>query len=221
MMQLTGGATSSTDPAPALATAGTSDQLDELDRLLRALLQQSFLQPREDVTDLAYKAYARLLQLREAMTRGNATPTMVNTLPDNTQLAVNPLAEAQLVLNHLLAQHDSMANGKLRLSLRQLEDYLAQAKRLVESMGAQSPSEKWQMARSGVRTSEGNLNALQLAVEEGGVAATQEAIEALLASVDRTALYIDHLVAQTTDMQRGDRPGKKKEGETSRLSRTF
>ena len=212
MMQLTGGATSSTDPAPAPVAAGTSDQLDEIDRLLRALLQQSFLQPREDVTDLAYKACARLLQLRETLTRGNATPTMVNTLPDNTQLAVNPLAEAQLVLNHLLAQHGSMANGKLRLSLRQLEDYLAQAKRLVESMGAQSPSEKWQMARSGVRTSEGNLNALQLAVEEGGVAATQEAIEALLASVDRTALYIDHLVAQTTDMQRGDRPGKKRKG---------
>ena len=210
MMQVTGGATSSTDPAPAPVTAGTSDQLDELDRLLHALLQQSFLQPREDVTDLAYKACARLLQLREAMKRGNATPTIVNTLPDNTQLTINPLAEAQLILHYLLVQHDRMANGELRLSLRQLEDYLAQAKHLVESMGTQLPLDKGQVARAGVRTSEGNLHALQLSVEEGGIAATQEAIEALLASVDRTALYIDHLIAQTTEVQRGDHPGKKR-----------
>ena len=108
MMQLTGGASSSTDPAPMSATSNSANQLDNLDGLLQALLQQSFLQPREDVTDLAYKACARLLQLREALTRETNVPNMVNTPPDGGHPVMNPLAEAQLTLSQLLAQHDDM-----------------------------------------------------------------------------------------------------------------
>ena len=83
---------------------------------------------------------------------------------------------------------------------------------MVESLGTRPPSEQWQAARSGIRNAEGNLDALRLAVEEGGVAATQEAIEALLATVDRTTVYLDHVLVQASEEQGEDRPGKKRKG---------
>ena len=99
LMQTSGRASSSTDPAPGTGEESSTTLLNGLDNILQTLLQQSFLQPREDVTDLAYRACSRLLSLRRALTRELGEPCPVNTIPDGTNLMLdNPLAEAQVAL---------------------------------------------------------------------------------------------------------------------------
>ena len=60
-------ASSSADRAPTSDDANSNNLLDNLDNVLQTLLQQSFLQPREEVTDLAYRACSRLLELRRSL----------------------------------------------------------------------------------------------------------------------------------------------------------
>ena len=206
-MQTTGGASSSTDPASVPAAANSATQLDDLDRLLQVLLRQSFLQPREDVTDLAYKACARLLQLRQALTRESDVPTMVNTAPDGGHLMVKPL-----LLRQLLSQQEGMQTPRLRRTLQQLGEFLGHARLVIDSLGRSPPPEQWHEALAGIKDAEGTLDALHLAVEEGGVAAIQEALQALLSAVDRTTVYLDHALLDASQTNGVDHPGKRRKG---------
>ena len=135
LMQTGGRASSSTDPMPITNNANSHDLLDNLDNILQTLLQQSFLQPREEVTDLAYRACSRLLALRKLLT-GDPDPPPFETVPDEDRSApINPLAEAQVMLRQLVLQHNEMTKGQLRSTLRQVQAILGRTRRVIDLQG--------------------------------------------------------------------------------------
>ena len=136
LMQTGGRASSSTDPMPTSDDANSHNLLDNLDNILQTLLQQSFLQPREEVTDLAYRACSKLLALRRSLTGDPSPPAPLETVPDDDRpMLVNPLAEAQIILRQLVLQHNEMTTGQLRSILRQVQDILSRARRVIDSQG--------------------------------------------------------------------------------------
>ena len=136
LMQTGGRASSSTDPAPRTDEGDFSTLLDNLDKPLQALLQQSFQQPRGEVTDLAYRACSRLAALRRARAREEHAPHVDLTTPDQEELLLtNPLAEAQVILCQLVLHHNDMTTGQLRGALHPLQDILSQSRRLVDRLG--------------------------------------------------------------------------------------
>ena len=72
-----------------------------------------------------------------------------------------------------------MTTGQLRRPLRQIREILSHARRVIDVLGGQPHPAHWHEALAGVRNAASAADALGLAVEEGGVATTHEAITAL------------------------------------------
>ena len=214
LMQTGGRASSSTDPAPRTDEEDFGTLLDNLDNLLQALLQQSFQQPRGEVTDLAYRACSSLAALRRARAREEHAPHVDLTTPDSdTDFPTNPLAEAQVTLRRLALHHNDMTTGQLRGALYPLQDILSQTRRLVDRLGTPPHPAHWHEALAGLRNVANEAEATGLAVEEGGVASTHMAITALLAAVDRTSAYLDRMLADAAHRDEADKPRKRKQEE--------
>eukprot|EP00439_Symbiodinium_sp_Y106_P060213 s3505_g8.t2 len=145
-------ASSSADRAPTSDDANSNNLLDNLDNVLQTLLQQSFLQPREEVTDLAYRACSRLLELRRSLAGELQGPAPADTFPDGDRpMQTNPLAEAQVILRQLALQHEEMATGQLRRALQQVQEILDKTRRLVDTLGAHPHPSHWHEALAGIR----------------------------------------------------------------------
>ena len=211
----TGGASSSTDPAPMPRTDDPADLLENLEQTLRSLLQLSFLQPREDVTDLAYRACSRLLRLREVWSNEGGHPQAIfdltDTIPDerHDELA-SLLAEAQTLVQQLLLRHDSMSTSQLRQLHQQLQALLIHTRNEIEEKRSSSSSTRWDAALAGIKNAETAADALGLAVEEGSLASALEALEALHAGLERTMQYVDEITTSTARSSGGERPSKRK-----------
>ena len=211
----TGGASSSTDPAPIPRTDDPADLLENLEQTLRSLLQLSFLQPREDVTDLAYRACSRLLRLREVWSNRGGDPQadldLTDTIPDECHAELtNLLAEAQTLVQQLLLRHDSMSTSQLRQLHQQLQALLIHTRNELEEKRTSSSPTRWDEALAGIKNAEAAADALGLAVVEGSLASTLEALEALHAGVERTVQYVDETTASAARSSGGERPSKRK-----------
>ena len=202
------------DPVPRTDEEDFGTLLDNLDHLLQALLQQSFQQPRGEVTDLAYRACSSLAALRRVRAREEHAPHVNLTTPDSdADFQTNPLAEAQVTLRQLVLHHNDMTTGQLRGALYPLQDILSQTRRLVDRLGAPPHPAHWHEALAGLRNVANEAEATGLAIEEGGVASTHMAITALLAAVDRTSAYLDRMLADAAHRDEVDKSRKRKQEE--------
>ncbi|CAE7448026.1 unnamed protein product [Symbiodinium sp. CCMP2592] len=205
--QETGGASSSTDPFAIAPDANQQQIVTNLEALLHALLEKSFLQPRENVTTLAYTACSRVHMLRQSLTTGTHSGS---TLPETTQgMHLNPLADAQLLLRQMLQNFDSMPLREQRRTSHRVQDIMDQVKQVLRSPGDGPQETNQAQALAGLKNAAAQASFLDLAIEERGLATIREALEALLATVDRTANYLDqHLTMENHDARMPERgPG--------------
>ncbi|CAE7305788.1 unnamed protein product [Symbiodinium sp. CCMP2592] len=173
-------------------------QADDLQTHLHQLLEQSFRQPNEEVTTLAYRACHSLHRLQDLLQAQADTPlppppmptVIQNTLPMAME---NPLAEAQVLLRQLLQNYDTMQVHVRDGHLDRVDEAIATARSYVRDLTRQRYDTAEALA--GLRTMAANLAHLDLTLEEGGLASIQEAMEVLASTADRTATYVDTLLA--------------------------
>ena len=96
---------------------------------------------------------------------------------------------------------ENLSTSRLRKTLQQLQALLRHARSVIDALGGPPQPAQWHEALAGIRNAADAADALGLAVEEGGVATTQEALEALHSTVD-----------EQTDETCQARPGKTQEG---------
>ena len=148
------------------------------------------------------------------MSRIPQTPAAAHTTLDDGSFAPdNPLAEAQVILRQLALRNSEMTLGQLRRALAHVQEMIEGARNLVDSFGGSPRPAHWHDAVAGIRTMANEARATALAVEEGETTPINMAVTAFLESVDRSAAYLDNMLADVARDNGAERPNKRKKGE--------
>ena len=94
-----------------------------------------------------------------------------------------------------------------------MQEILGRARRIIDILGEPPHPAHWHEALAGIRNVANEADAAGLAVEEGGVTSTHMAITTLLAAVDRTTTYLDHMLADAARGEDAGRPPKRRKGD--------
>ncbi|CAE7303509.1 unnamed protein product [Symbiodinium sp. CCMP2456] len=203
---------------------------------LHNLLEASFQQTSETVTILAYKAChyvgkletlqeARQREASEQVTLGLSAGNCPSPLPDNAEQVIdpatvvfrvqNPLLETEATLMHLGEHHHELPNRHLRKELLRLDGLVQDAKAMMASWGRDPRAPSSEAGISSLKNALQSLTWAQLAVEEGSILQTSEALQAVLQAVQRGNASMQHLLEWlstkfTGDVVRGSPSPKKR-----------
>ena len=205
--------------------------LQLLQKILHELLQQSFAQPNEYLTNLAYHACYYLSKLASTNER-QLQPTPEGDNP-NHAAALGPTAmvfcitnafvEAEATLDSLFRNHRDLPRRHLEKELRRVENLLRDGRAVFKSW-ARDPNAPG--ALPGTAASQNALDGVSfsfLSIEEGGIASLEENLQLALAAAQRCNQYMDQLLAWIQQQfhdsnQRGSPPPKKRRTEQASSS---
>ncbi|CAE7704187.1 YCF1 [Symbiodinium sp. CCMP2456] len=190
---------------------GSTSVLNVL-RLLRALLhdllQQSHLQPREEVTELAYQACYYLDKLQtvsESRERGEhpgadfpgGDPTATtHAAPTEIYFVMNnPLVEAEATLSNLVVNHKELPVRHLGREIGRVEALLLEGQQILRSWGRSPQAPGAPEGDASLSTALQSLSFSHLAIAEGGLASTTEALTSTWHAVSRASAHMDALLA--------------------------
>ena len=168
-----------------------------LERILQSLLEQTFHQPSEYATQLAYHACFYLRKLRELQQAGSADPRPVPVQPEPTDFQFNihnPLIEAEATLNHLADHHENLPRRHVQRELMRAEALIKEGRALFKGWAndPQAPG-----ALPGTAATRNTLDAIDwalLATEEGGVANMDDAIRMAASAAQRSSTFMTELI---------------------------
>ena len=198
---------------PMLCAGNTpAETITVLRSILHNLLQQSFLQPREDVTDLAYRAAFLVSRLEENlnvdMPPNGGQDAPVSNPPGTgvTFVMTNPLGEAREILAYARAQCEGMSLRELRREIVRAGQSVTAGRGIFKSwLGSAGPA-----LEEGLGATQNALTSLDMAhlqTYEGGVANLQAALTDALGSTNRACAYLDQLLLWI-QAQHGPLPGE-------------
>ena len=174
-----------------------------LQKILHEILQQSFSQPNEYLTTLAYHACYYVSKLQSQNDRRpqqgpqGADPNNVMS-PGPTSMVfclTNSFIEAETTLASLVQHYRDLPRRHLQKELQRAEDLLRDGRAVCKSW-ARDPNAPG--ALPGTAASQNALDGVSfslLALEEGGLASLEESLQIALAATQRCNNYMDELLA--------------------------
>ncbi|OLP90072.1 hypothetical protein AK812_SmicGene28379 [Symbiodinium microadriaticum] len=175
-----------------------------LQKILHEMLQQSFALPSDYLTSLAYHACYYVSKLQSVNDRNNQRATTTDGgNPGSFQAAgptamvfciTNSFVEAEAALESLAHHRDELPQRHIIKELRRAEALLQDGRAIFKSWAKdpQAPG-----AQAGTTASQNALDGIGwsfLALEEGGVAALEEALKHAWQAAQRCIQYMDDLL---------------------------
>ncbi|OLP90347.1 hypothetical protein AK812_SmicGene28074 [Symbiodinium microadriaticum] len=172
--------------------------MDLLEKILQNLLEQTFQQPNEYATQLAYHACFYLNKLRELRPAGRTLPPQATepTAPTDFQLNVhNPLIEAEATLSNLANNHVDLPMRHVQRELLRAEALLKEGRALLKSWSNDPEAPGALPGTAATRNALDGIDWALLATEEGGVATMDEAIRHAAEATQRSNQYMMELIS--------------------------
>ena len=174
--------------------------MELLGKIIHELLEQTFRQPQEYITELAYYACFYHKKLQALQARGNpmAPPMAVpRTEPTDTVLNFrNPIIEAEATLTHIAANHEGLPRRHLQRELVRAEELLKDAKAILKSW-ASDPEAPGPVTLDGIDWA---------LLEEGGIANMEEALQVAAAAAQRSSKFMAELISWLHDKLAANAP---------------
>ena len=133
---------------------------------------------------------ARVLGQQGGFVKKSSTQAVPRKEPTDT---VNPIIEAEARLAHLAANHEKLPQHRLRRELMRAEDLLMHAKATLKGWASDPEAPGALPGTAAVRNTLDGIDWALLAVEEGGVANVDEALQIAAAAAKRSKKFMEEL----------------------------
>ena len=174
-----------------------------LQKILHEMLQQSFTLPNDYLTSLAYHACYYVSRLQSTNDKNQPQPTTTGGNPGPSATAgptamvfciTNSFVEAEAALESLAHHHDELPRRHIDKELRRADALLHDGRAIFKSW-AKDPQAPGALA--GTAASQNAIDGIGwacLALEEGGVATLEEALQQAWQAAQRCKKYMDELL---------------------------